>query len=168
MEFGALWCTPKAPRCSDCVFSNKCFAALKGLQHELPVKIKQRVPRKRFFNYFVIKKGDSLLMKRREGRDIWKGLYDFYLVETPKTRKPQDLIDSDSFLSRLSAATPTISQDYKHALTHQTIISRFVLITVDQSSRLEEEPLKYFTSKKINDLPKPVLISRFLKDYDLV
>jgi A/G-specific adenine glycosylase len=168
MEFGALWCTPKSPKCSDCIFSKKCIAARDGLQDELPVKIKQRASRKRFFNYFVVKKGDSLLMKRREGRDIWKGLYDFYLVETSKTRKPQELIDSDSFLSRLVVGKPTISGDYKHILTHQTIISKFVMIDVDKTSLIQEEPLKYFTAERINELPKPVLISRFLEDYNLI
>jgi A/G-specific adenine glycosylase len=168
MEFGALWCTPKTPKCSECVFSKQCIASVNSLQHELPVKIKQRASRKRFFNYFVVKKGDSLLMKKREGRDIWNGLYDFYLVETTKMRKPKELIASDSFLSRLTAGNPTISQDYKHTLSHQTIISKFVMIDIDQNSLVEEEPLKYFTTARIHDLPKPVLISQFLKDYHLL
>src|SRR5690349_7153792 len=47
MEFGALYCTPKNPSCTDCVFSSQCFAFKKNLQLVLPVKTKNKAARKR-------------------------------------------------------------------------------------------------------------------------
>jgi A/G-specific adenine glycosylase len=169
MEFGALWCTPTQPKCENCPFSENCFAAKNELQHELPVKLKGKKSRKRYFHYFVIKKGKSLLMKQRKHKDIWHGLYDFYLVETPTAGQSEKIIRKDPFLKQFSfAKSPITSEGYKHVLSHQTIIAKFVLLEEENRNLAMEDTLKYYPNKKINDLPKPVLISRFLKDYNFL
>lgn len=168
MEFGALWCTPRQPKCPTCVFLDDCFAAKNALQSELPVKAKPTKPRKRYFNYFVLKKGNALLMKRRDAKDIWQGLYDFYLVETNRHTRPQTLIDADQFLRQLKYVTVTASGNYRHSLSHQTIISKFILLEQREQSLVAEEPMKYYPIRKIHELPKPVLISRFLEDYNFL
>ena len=38
--------------------------------------------RDRWFNYLHVASGDRVLLHRREGRDIWQGLYEFPLIET--------------------------------------------------------------------------------------
>jgi A/G-specific adenine glycosylase len=164
MEFGALWCTPKNPRCEECSLRKSCFAGLNHAQGELPVKNKPKKSKRRYFNYFVVINGNSLLMKRRDGNDIWKGLYDFYLVETTRKVKAEKIIDNDIFLRKFSKSEPKTSADYKHVLSHQTIISKFVLIE-SKKPVAEEASLVFYKKERIHDLPKPVLISRFLEDY---
>jgi A/G-specific adenine glycosylase len=169
MEFGATWCTPKSPKCGECIFKKECTAFEYGMQDQLPVKLKVKKARKRYFNYFVLQKGKSLLMKKRDAKDIWNGLFDFYLVETRSNAKPKDVIKNDKFLrERFCTENLTTSSVYKHVLSHQVIYSRFILMNDASGPIAEEEGLKYYSLKKINDLPKPVLISRFLKDYDLL
>lgn len=168
MEFGALWCTPRQPKCEDCVFEKDCFAAQNARQSEFPVKLRLSKSRKRYFNYFVVKRGNSLLMKKRDEKDIWRGLYDFYLVETHRSTRAGSLIRSDKFLKQLNADAVTSSEAYKHTLSHQTIISKFIVLEQGNVPLVEEEPLKYYSIKKIHDLPKPVLISRFLEDYNFL
>ncbi|HEY0769642.1 MAG TPA: A/G-specific adenine glycosylase, partial [Sphingobacteriaceae bacterium] len=51
MEFGALFCTPKNPKCEECVFRKSCHAFQNGLQQQLPVKLKSKASRKRYFYY---------------------------------------------------------------------------------------------------------------------
>src|SRR5690606_40454373 len=89
MEFGALFCTPKKPKCDDCPFRDSCFAFNQGLIQSLPVKLAQKKARKRYFYYLVIEKDNALLMKRREERDIWHGLFDFFLIETTRVADPE-------------------------------------------------------------------------------
>ncbi len=168
MEFGAMWCTPRQPACDKCMFAEKCVAAIQGIQSMLPIKLKKEKSRRRFFNYFVVRKGNSLLMKKRESRDIWNGLYDFYLVETSKSTAPEKLIEADSFLKKIVSGSIEASSDYKHVLTHQTIISRFLLVDGKGFPDVRESALKYIPVKKINDLPKPALINRFLEDYNFL
>ena len=81
MEFGALFCKPVNPSCESCTFKASCFAYNNNLVASLPVKKKNKPARRRYFYYFVIQSGKSLLMSKRGKKDIWEGLYDFYLLE---------------------------------------------------------------------------------------
>jgi A/G-specific adenine glycosylase len=169
MEFGALHCTPKNPDCKRCPFVSTCFAALHNMQNKLPLKLKGKRARKRYFNYIVFKKGDALWMKKRQQKDIWNGLYDFYLVETKRAVKPESVFEADEELKRIKASPQVViaQKKYKHILTHQIIISTF---TVIEQQRLPKNTAdyKFYSKKKIAELPKPVLISKFLEDHQLL
>jgi A/G-specific adenine glycosylase len=170
MEFGATWCTPRLPKCDDCIFFKDCIARRKNLQHLLPVKIKSKKAKKRYFYYFVVRRGNSLLMKKRGPGDIWQGLFDFYLVEKKKAVKAEKILSEISFLkSGARSLEIETSHTYKHILSHQTIISTFTVLNEELAiSIVEDENLEYYSIKKIHDLPKPVLISRFLEDYNFL
>ncbi len=169
MEFGALCCTPRQPLCDSCIMNDSCFAFLHSMQHLLPVKTKSKKPDKRFFYYFVVQKGNTLLMKKRAGRDIWQGLYDFMLVEKPQAVRSARMLAANVFSPEMSDTQQMIiSPPYKHQLSHQTIITRFIILPENTAFSAVEEPLEYYSMDKINDLPKPVLISRFLSDYNFL
>lgn len=170
MEFGALHCTPKNPSCDHCIFGSKCFAAHNNLQYALPVKARLKAPRKRYFYYLVIQKGKSILMKKREEKDIWHGLYDFFLIEKSKPSNIEDLIVQLNPTHQLGIRHDAIkvSRLYKHALTHQLILSKFILVPWHRLPRLSKDGSKFYSPKKIAELPKPVLISRFLTDSHLL
>lgn len=167
MEFGALHCVPRNPLCSSCQFQSNCFAALNNLQMELPRKTKAAQARKRYFYYLVIQKGKTLLMQKRIGKDIWHGLYDFYLIEKTKPLSSTKLLDTitDHLNHSLQPASIEISESYKHVLTHQHIHARFAIIKGQNFPAPKDKNLKFYTFDKIYDLPKPVLINRFLSDY---
>jgi A/G-specific adenine glycosylase len=61
-----------------------------------------------------------------------------------------------------------ISGMYKHILSHQLIYSRFTQVTLPQNTELNGSGLKFYSLKKVAELPKPVLISKFLSDYELL
>ena len=170
MEFGALFCTPANPSCDACPFNTTCIAQRNSLQHVLPVKIPSKKVRKRYFYYFAIKKGRSLLMKTRNEKDIWQGLSDFYLIEKKRPRDPEKLIAEDKVLKKLLGRkrATEISGIYKHVLSHQIIFSRFVQLEISGNPSLNGSGLIFYSLKKIAELPKPVLISRFLSDYQFL
>lgn len=171
MEFGALFCTPQTPQCPQCTFRESCFAAQKDLQAALPVKIKAKAARKRYFYYVVVKKGKSLLMRKRQQKDIWHGLYDFHLIEKTKPVKATSLVLDDPWLKTQNLIDPSaieITEPYKHVLTHQIIIARFIMVPLGTGATMPNNELKFFTAPKISELPKPVLISKFLDDYQLL
>ncbi len=170
MEFGALHCTPKNPSCNNCIFVSECFAATNNLQYFLPVKAKLKAAKKRYFYYLVIQKGKSLMMKKREEKDIWHGLYDFPLVEKSKSSSIGNLIEQLNTTHHLKIQSDAIkvSRLYRHALTHQLILSKFIFIKEHNSFRHLENGGKFYSNKKITELPKPVLISRFLADSQLL
>lgn len=169
MEFGALHCTPQNPNCSECIFATRCFANKNSLQKSLPVKQRTTKIRKRYFYYFAIQKGKSFLLKKREGKDIWHGLYDFYLVEKNRSSNIRKIVEADNLLKKLKVKNQMVSGAvYKHVLSHQVIYSRFTQISVGVTAVVNESGLKLYSLKKVAELPKPVLISRFLTDQQLL
>ena len=166
MEFGALYCLPKNPKCNECIFSKNCEANQKDLQTVLPVKSKKLKVRTRYFNYFVIHSKNGILMHERNGKDIWRGLYDFYLIETSRNKKVDSLMSEDKFLSKATIIRE--SEVYRHILSHQKLKVKFINIEKSFSKKDETDAknlgLRKFTVKEIAKLPKPILIARFLKE----
>ncbi len=170
MEFGALQCTPKNPLCAGCVFATQCIAYKNDLQAILPVKLQKKKSRKRFFYYFVIKNGKSVVMNMRTGKDIWKGLYDFYLVEKNRPFKAEKILEDDPLLREVKSmcSSITVSRPYKHLLSHQTIITRFAILESPKKPVSLPKSLKFYSITKVKELPKPVLVNRFLANHKLL
>ena len=169
MEFGAMHCTPKNPSCSDCILESGCFAAQHELQYSLPVKSRSIKVRDRHFYYFVIQNGNTFLMKKRTEKDIWKGLFDFCMIEETKPIKIEKLVQRFNSIYSLNvkAKDLVLSDTYKHILSHQIINARFIFLK-KVSNTFVKEPYAFYSTKKIEDLPKPVLITRFLTDNQLL
>jgi len=170
MEFGATLCLPRNPKCDDCIFKRQCIAFARDEQAHFPVKRKKLKNRNRYFYYFVLRRGNAFLMRKREGKDIWRGLYDFYSVETKRPQKTERIIEACRTLGKMGqkieAGKP--SSIYEHILSHQTLHVRFIPLKIppEQSIRPVSLPpkLKFYTRREIHKLPKPVLISQYLSD----
>ena len=163
MEFGAIYCTPKNPNCSECPFRHSCVAYNRDLIDALPVKTKTKKARKRYFFYLVVEKDKALLMKQRREKDIWHGLFDFILIEKNNPVKPENLIAENNTL--LKETRPVyISKPYKHLLTHQTIHCRFIHLHASVDFLLPDKEFAFYSPDEVAELPKPVLISRFLDE----
>lgn len=129
MEFGAMQCTPKNPLCATCPLNNSCIALEKKLVHLLPVKAKKTKVSHRFFYYLVIEKGSKLYIKQRVDTDIWKGLYDFPLIEAPAELSINNLTEAKvltEIFGNSSYVLKSVSETYKHILSHQRIFARFL------------------------------------------
>lgn len=169
MEFGALQCTPAQPKCYDCPFSNCCQAYQLQAQNQFPVKTKKTIVRNRYFYYYVVKSGKYLLMKKRKQKDIWRGLYDFFLVEHHKETDPLKLLAGNlpdgSWLDRVQVNEPSVT--YRHRLTHQLIRAQFLVVEPLESQTFIEWKqvfgLRKFEVPDVLDLPKPILINNYLK-----
>ncbi len=82
MDFGALCCTPAQPDCGNCPLNQRCLALAKGSPADYPVRLKKTAKKERFFLFLIVRRGDKTLVRKRAGRDIWHGLYEFPFVET--------------------------------------------------------------------------------------
>lgn len=165
MEFGALHCTPKSPACGSCIFAGGCFARKHEAQMLLPVKSKKVKIRARHFQYFAFKVGSKLALKQRTAKDIWHGLYDFLLIEG-KEGAPTDIRAFSMLKSKGTEIGKKLT--LKHQLTHQSIKAEFTLLDLPNTRAVEASlkalGLKLYSSRQLANLPKPVLISRFLAD----
>ncbi len=168
MEFGALQCTPLTPACLLCPLNTMCYAYEHGKQRELPVKVKRLKIKQRFLHYFVIRQNGSLWMRQRVGKDIWSGLFDFYLLESSADKTLENLMENEQIMQFLTqkGVSIEVSKVYKHQLTHQQLFIIFYIIDIAETclagTLIAEQQLKMFTKEEVKNLPKPILINNFL------
>ncbi len=136
MEFGSQYCRPSNPDCPKCIFNSKCYAFKHEQVNQLPVKSKKLKIKNRYFNYFVIAdKNKNIRINKRSGNDIWQGLYEFCLVETPG-ELPQDKLFADPSVKKLCGGNFDLlhtSPLYNHVLTHQRLHAKFYVIRLKRA-----------------------------------
>jgi len=164
MELGALICTPKKPACQECPLKNNCFAFLQGRMQEFPVKQGKIVTRKRHFNYLVLNSANSFTkIRQRQGKDIWKHLFEFPFLETEETELKSEAIESlvreelnlyTKYELNKFNTTPVI-----HKLSHQELHANFWIVETD-------EILDGSTSwDELQNHALPVLLQNFVDKY---
>lgn len=163
MEFGAMYCTPSNPNCSNCIFQNDCMAFLKNKVSEFPVKTKKSKPTIRYFNYLVIHQKKNTFIEKRVEKDIWHNLYQFPLIESDTLIDAKKLIKHIGWKNIFKKDDFDLNKEYvemKHILTHQIIYTRFWEV------KYEGSLTKYLLIKrnKMNNYPLPRLIERFLQE----
>jgi A/G-specific adenine glycosylase len=167
MEFGALQCKPQNPYCDTCPLQQSCFAYQNNLVNKLPIKIKAGKSRNRYFNYFVIREDDAILIQRRKEGDIWEGLFELPLIETSLSLNDAEIKLSKEFKEFFGEQAEIIysSALTKHILSHQNIHARFFEIINIQKDTLKNRDWNYVLIKDLDKLAKSKLIFSFMDIY---
>lgn len=169
MEFGALYCRPVNPNCTDCIFNDSCLAYKNKEVSQLPVKLKKTKIKTRYFNYLVLSYKDTLYIHKRNEKDIWQGLYEFYLIESDKKMKEEQILSDKSFkqlIKNTNYKVKAISKEYKHILSHQHLYAKFYLIELKKP--LPTTMLKKVKLQDLNRYAFPRLIEKHLKDIEIL
>ena len=168
MEFGALQCLPKNPKCSQCPFESNCHALKNNLIDTLPVKEKKIKQKKRFLNYLIIEDGSSLLVNKRTEKGIWQNLYDFPLVETKNKISAEQLQKETHFQNIVNDIGEVVLRSYseerKHILSHQILNARFFHFNTLKISPLKNLGYQAVLKKNLSQLPIPKLIENYLNE----
>ncbi len=128
MEMGSLICTPKNPKCSDCVFVGGCVAYEKKLIHILPKKEKKIKKKTRYLSQVFLISDDKILIRKRE-QGIWKGLYEGILFEEIKKNiPPKNIIQHLGLNAHVKCEYQ--SEVIKHLLSHQELYLQFFFLHV--------------------------------------
>ena len=164
MEFGALHCTPRKPQCEACPFSEDCVAYNQNRISQLPVKLKKQKIKKRHFNYLVFVSGEQrTILQQRKGKGIWKGLYEFPLVETLSEATLENLVMEEGYQDYSVKTNENVDlfndTPIVHKLSHQHIYTKFWIVNC---TKLPEEGVAF---SEIEKLPVPALIEKFIENY---
>ena len=170
MDFGATQCTPKNPKCDDCIFKKNCKAFELNLVADLPVKEKKLKRNNRYFNFFYITDGKYILIEKRTQEDIWQNLFQFPLIETEKQFSKDELMKS-----KLMKQHPLFKNfkrtDKKNLrqgilkqqdLTHQRLFIQFYLLKTENVKTLMAEGFSFVNSELIEVHAFPKTIAEFL------
>jgi A/G-specific adenine glycosylase len=113
-----------------------CQAWQKGLTGQLPVKEKSITRKQRCLYYFIVETpDDKVYIRQRNNKDIWAGLYEFILFETPKPVWPSAILESEFARQLFEGQALTaryISRTYQQELTHQSLQGQFITVRLDR------------------------------------
>lgn len=162
MEFGALQCIPTSPDCDNCPLSIVCVAYSEKLVSQLPVKEGKQKVKSRYFYYFDCHYEGDRFFRKREGKDIWHGLYEFPLIETTEEMPIEMLCQEDSFKKLFANSVELIKYEIKlkHVLSHQVIYATFYKVELSENM-LPPSYLKIDTAE-IDSYPVSRLVHKYL------
>ena len=168
MEFGALHCTPKNPNCLLCPLQAQCLSFAHQTVMQRPVKLPKVKVTERYFNYLVLKIKDCLYLHKRSDNDIWKNLYDFPCIESPKMMTMDEIISSNEFIQLIENKPFTIikvSPLVTHKLTHRTILAQFIEIKLEKELlQIQTKDLFLARETELGSFPIPRLIDSYLNN----
>ena len=150
MDFGALQCVPRSPKCDECPFQSDCYAYNNNLVDILPIKRKKSELKHRYFHYTVYLSDNQTIIEKRTSSDIWRNMYQFPLTE------------NDSEKSTRKAVFST-----RETLSHQIIHAAFYVKNVKRLPKISEDQ-QIVNFDDIENYPMPKIMTVFLRHLTMV
>ncbi|MGN0309312.1 MAG: A/G-specific adenine glycosylase [Bacteroides sp.] len=168
MDFGALVCTPRQPRCEACPFAGGCRALEQQAVEAYPVKSHKTKVTDRYFHYIYVRAGAYTFFNKRQADDIWKGLYELPLVESDAPLSVEQLVRTDAFARFLAPGEEPqvefLQQGIKHQLSHRTIHASFFQVVLPEDTRSFSTFLRTSVAE-VENYAVPRLIQAFFEKY---
>ena len=130
MELGACVCLPNgAPLCGECPLNMLCLAHAHGRETEFPKKEAKKARQVQEKTVLVVRDGKRAAVRRREGRGLLAGMYEFPMLEGFRTA--DEVVE---FLTENGIRVLRIRpmEDAKHIFTHREWHMKGYLIRVDE------------------------------------
>ena len=141
MDLGAMVCTPR-PQCEMCPLNEICEAYARGDMAAFPRKRGKTKVVERRMAYVKVVQGDHVLIRRRNSKDVWRGLYEYVLVEPDESDSEIDLM-KDKVCSLLwqpnRGILKPIRKGVKHVLSHRKLIVDFYMLDLPEHAIVSEE-----------------------------
>jgi len=167
MELGALQCTPTKPNCRQCPVKDYCSAYAQSAVAQYPVKERKKYNRVRHFFYVYPQYQKQVAVSKRRD-NIWKGLFEFPLLEFEEPKEVQEVLESKDFLD-LGLRAFQLDTPVKlraHKLSHQTLHITILPI------HFEDKPAafshcQWIAKASLKDLAFPRPLRQFLNEKQL-
>ncbi len=101
-----------------------------GLIEQLPVRAKKVAVRTRYFHYLLTVQDGMLWIHQREGKDVWRGLYEPFLIEAAAALDRKSLVSCTEVQALRLQDAPEYEGELSQRLTHQLIHSRFFSVAI--------------------------------------
>ena len=169
MDFGALQCLPISPDCASCPLSQSCVALKTNRVKCLPVRPHPLHVSRRYFHYVYVEVEGAereTVLFRRDGNDIWKGLYEPLLVETDAPCAFPDFTRLPEILKLKETATSLtlLAENVPHRLTHRLLLCNFYKMTFTQKPVFPNRNPIWIHPQNLPAYAFPRIIDRMLKN----
>lgn len=166
MDFGATVCKPMAPSCNTCPLQKTCVAHATAQVNQLPIKEKQLIKKERRLYYFLLQVKDEIWVSERKHKDIWQGLFEFYLLDAGKKMLWNEVSTQQFLKEQLGVGSITLrdrSSEIKQQLTHQIITAQFIRVALTKKPATITSGTWQKISK-LRALPFPKLINQYFNE----
>jgi A/G-specific adenine glycosylase len=160
MDFGAIQCTPKSPKCDDCPLMESCEAFRTNRIQELPVKLKTLKIRERHLIFIYIRYKGQTAIHRRGAGDIWQGLYEPLSIDGGQLTVDNWAAQNHYPLS--TANCQLLRKNVRHVLTHRILYADFYLWEPDKRPSLPSDYI-WIPESDIDNYALPRLIEILLE-----
>ena len=168
MNFGALVCTPGIPDCTSCPVHRKCYAYQNNCVSDLPVRTEKKSNRVRFLHFVVLQHKGKILLEKRQGKDIWHGLFTPPVFESSSSRKPA-LRQFSAFFEKQQFPQNFIYQDsssiIRQELSHQSLQARFHFLELPSLAKKLNHTTAWVSKKTYHNYGKPKIVAEMLDMY---
>ncbi len=161
MDFGAMMCTPQAPRCVECPLMESCVAFRDGRVGELPVKRKTLKVKERHLTYIYVRCQGETAIHRRGAGDIWQGLWEPFLIEDGRLKMEDGAWSMKDFNFQYFNFQ-CVKCNVKHVLTHRVLYADFYLLETEEKPELPPDYI-WIKESELDDYAKPRLIEILLE-----
>jgi A/G-specific adenine glycosylase len=161
MELGALVCTPKNPRCSECPLKSRCIAYRKRIVHLLPNLPRRTPATARRFVAFVTKRNSRYLVRQRGVGVVNAHLWEFPNIEVNGETDLKNVANKAlGFRPESLKPVGTI----KHTITRYRITLHVFQCAANAEGKCVAERDRWLTSKHLHRLPFTSAHKRILAD----
>ena len=160
MDFGAIQCTPKSPKCDGCPLMESCEAFRTNRIQELPVKLKTLKIRERHLIFIYIRYKGQTAIHRRGAGDIWQGLYEPLSIDGGQLTVDNWAAQNHYPLS--TANCQLLRKNVRHVLTHRILYADFYLWEPDEQPSLPSDYI-WIPESDIDNYALPRLIEVLLE-----
>lgn len=158
MDFGAVQCTPKSPHCESCPMLEMCEAYHTGRVEALPVKLRKTTVKTRYFSYVLVHCAGWIAVRRRPSGDIWQGLWEPFLIETPSKADVEKVMRQFEGVGTLTL----LKENVRHVLTHRIILADFYLLEALSRPSLPDDYV-WVDELSYDEYAKPRLIELLME-----
>jgi A/G-specific adenine glycosylase len=166
MEFGALQCVPKNPKCEKCPLNKVCKAYAAGTQDILPFKgpSKSKVPIQ--VAIAIIRKGGKIFIQKRQDTGLMAGLWEFPGGRVEAGETPEQALHRE-ILEELGITVKNLEKfmNIQHTYTKFLVDLHCYLADFDQGSiKLQAaSDSKWVAAVKLSDFPFPAANVRLIE-----
>lgn len=162
MELGATVCLPSRPDCNKCPIAPFCKAWREKIVNSCPGQRTKAKKTTLYYYYVFLDDGSNILFRKREENDIWKGLFEFPLINSEKELSTKQLREKLTGLGIAVSGKIEVIIRYDHVLSHRLI--RAKLIKPAKKPTINSLPSGAFWVKlsEIKDFPVSRLVDKML------
>jgi A/G-specific adenine glycosylase len=174
MDFGATVCTPKNPKCSNCVFQPSCHAFTESKVSMIPLQVKKVKNKIVQSEMLFILANHQVLFELRPAKGIWGGLWSLpesswvdamKVPGEPLHHSIQEFLGLPSDLLELPYKTAKLLAPRKHVFTHRTLYFQIRIIKLTEKFDLNSDQYQWVNISDCEHIGLPTPIRQWINDY---